>query len=109
MIRTSRLFALIAALACALPAWAGCTLPPAPAKVPNGSTSSEPEMIAAMQTLKRYNVDVSNFVKCLEFEAGQNRLTRDEQARQHNAAIDGLAKIADKFNEQVKVFKAKSG
>lgn len=104
-----RLFALIAAMACTVPAWAECKLPSAPAKVPNGTTASEQEMIAAMQTLKHYNVDVTNFVKCLEFEAGQNRLTRDEQARQHNAAIDGLAKIAEKFNEQVKVFKAKSG
>ena len=47
-------------------------------------------MVAAMQTLKRYNTDVNNYVKCLEFEAKQNRLSRDEQARQHNAAIDGL-------------------
>jgi hypothetical protein len=101
--------ALLAAVACASPAWSGCTLPPAPSKVPDGANATEPEMVAAMQTLKRYNTDVANYVKCLEFEANQNRLSREEQARQHNTAIDGLQAIAAKFNEQVRLFKAKSG
>jgi hypothetical protein len=104
-----KLLAALAGCACTLPSWAGCTLPPAPSKVPDGNAASEQEMVAAMQTLKRYNTDVTNYVKCLEFEANQNRLSRDEQARQHNAAIDGLQAIAAKFNEQVRLFKAKSG
>lgn len=102
-------FLLLIAAGASLPAWSGCTLPPAPTKVPNGASASEPEMIAAMQTLKRYNTDVNNYVKCLEFEANQNRLSRVEQERQHNAAIDGLQVVAAKFNEQVRLFKAKSG
>ena len=67
--------------------------------MPDGNTATEAEMVAAMQTLKRYNTDVSNYVKCLEFEATQNRLSREDQARQHNAAIDGLQVIAAKFRE----------
>lgn len=102
-------FALLAGCMLALPAWSGCTLPPAPSKVPDGSTASEQDMVVAMQTLKRYNTDVNNYVKCLEFEANQNRMSRDEQARQHNAAIDGLQTVAAKFNEQVRIFKSKSG
>ena len=104
-----RLFALLAGCAFALEASAGCSLPPPPSKVPDGSMASEQEMVVAMQTLKRYNTDVNNYVKCLEFEANQNRLSRDEQARQHNSAIDGLQSVAAKFNEQVRLFKAKSG
>ena len=106
--RRLNLIALLATAGFALPAWAGCTLPPAPTKVPNGVQATEPEMIAAMQTLKRYNSDVNNYVKCLEFEANQNRLSRDEQARKHNGAIEGLQIIAGKFNEQVRLFKSKS-
>jgi hypothetical protein len=109
MLRLRFLIPLLAAGAVTAPAWAGCTLPPAPSKVPDGNTASEAEMVAAMQTLKRYNTDVSNYVKCLEFEATQNRLSREEQARQHNAAIDGLQVIAAKFNEQVRLFKSHNG
>jgi hypothetical protein len=108
-LRRRNLFALLASAGCALPVWGGCTLPPAPSKVPDGTSATEQEMVVAMQTLKRYNNDVNNYVKCLEFEANQNRLSRDEQARQHNAAINGLQVIAAKFNEQVRLFKAKNG
>ena len=107
--RRYTLLALTASALFALPAWSGCTLPPPPSKVPDGASATEQEMIVAMQTLKRYNTDVNNFVKCLEFEATQNRLSRNDQARQHNAAIDGLQSVAAKFNEQVRLFKARSG
>lgn len=92
-----------------LPAFADCTLPTAPAKIPDGATAKEPEMVAAMNTLKQYDADVNTYVKCLEFEAKQNRLSREEQARKHNAAMDSLTQTAAKFNEQVKVFKSKAG
>jgi hypothetical protein len=90
-----------------LSAFADCALPTAPGKVPDGASATEPEMVAAMQTLKRYDTDVNTYVKCLEFEAKQNRLSREEQARRHNQAMDSLTQTAAKFNEQVKVFKSK--
>jgi hypothetical protein len=101
-------FALLASLV-AGPVLAECTVPPAPTKIPNGATAAEPEMIAAMQTLKRYDADVTTYLKCLEFEAKQKRLAKDEQQRRHNEALGALQSIADKFNEQVRVFKAKAG
>jgi hypothetical protein len=102
---------LAAALACAasLPAYADCVLPPAPSKIPDGSTASQQEMLTAMQTLKEYNGDVDTYTKCLEFEAKQNRLSRTDEEKMHNNAVDTLQKIAAKFNEQVRTFKAKSG
>jgi hypothetical protein len=102
---------LAAALACAasLPAYADCVLPPAPSKIPDGSTASQQEMLTAMQTLKEYNGDVDTYTKCLEFEAKQNRLSRMDEEKMHNNAVDTLQKIAAKFNEQVRTFKAKSG
>jgi hypothetical protein len=101
-------FALVAGCF-ALPALADCTAPVAPTKVPDGSSAKEPEMVAAMQTLKQYDADVNTYLKCLEFEAKQNRLSREEQARRHNQAMDSLTSVAAKFNEQVRVFKAKAG
>ena len=101
-------FALIAG-SFGLPAMADCTAPVAPTKIPDGTTAAEAEMVAAMQTLKRYDTDVNTYVKCLEFEAKQNRLSREEQARRHNQAMDSLTQMAAKFNEQVRIFKAKAG
>lgn len=88
-------------------AYSGCNLPPAPTRVPDGSTASEPEMRTAMQTLKRYDTDVNNYLKCLAFEAQQQRLTREEQARRHNAAIEALQGAADRFNAQMRLFMAR--
>src|SRR5688572_2110597 len=78
-------------------AWAECTLPPAPSKVPDASTATQEEMMSAMKTLKQYNTDVLNYTKCLEFEAKQSRLPFREQERLHNQAIDTLKAVADKF------------
>jgi len=92
-----------------LAAQADCVLPPPPSKVPDGKTASEQEMVTAMQTLKEYNGDVETYLKCIDFEAKQNRMSGGDQEKLHNAAVDQLQKIATKFNEQVRTFKSKSG
>ncbi|HTW37437.1 MAG TPA: hypothetical protein VMD49_02620 [Steroidobacteraceae bacterium] len=103
------LCALAAAAAFALPARAGCVLPPPPSKIPDGSVANTQEMLTAMQTLKEYNGDVTVYLKCLEFEAKQNRLSASIRDMRHDAAIEQLQEIADRFNEQVRVFKSKHG
>jgi len=103
------LLAAVLAYAASLPAHADCVLPPAPSKIPDGNTASQQEMLTAMNTLKEYNGDVDIYTKCLEFEAKQNRLSRSEEERMHNSAVETLQKVAAKFNEQVRTFKAKSG
>ena len=103
------LAAVAVAYSMSLAAHADCVLPPAPSKVPDGKTASEQEMVTAMQTLKEYNGDVDTYLKCLDFEAKQNHLSSGDQEKLHNAAVDTLQKIANKFNEQVRTFKSKSG
>ena len=107
--RAIRHAALVAALIGALPAYADCVLPPPPSKIPDGTSASEQEMVSAMQTLKSYDGDVNVYLKCLEFEEKQNRLTSGDRESKHNAAVAQLEKIAAKFNEQVRVFKSKHG
>lgn len=94
-------------VAFALPARADCVLPPPPSKIPDGSTANQQEMITAMQTLREYNGDVTVYLKCLEFEAKQNRMPAGLRDMRHDAAVAELQSIADKFNEQVRVFKSK--
>jgi hypothetical protein len=103
------LLAVALAYAASVPARADCVLPPAPSKIPDAATASQQEMITAMQTLKEYNGDVDTYTKCLEFEAKQNHLSRGDEERMHNTAVETLQKVAAKFNEQVRTFKAKSG
>ena len=103
------LLAVALAYAVSLPAYADCQLPPAPSKIPDGNSASEQEMLTAMNTLKEYNGDVETYTKCLEFEAKQNHLSRSDEEKMHNDAVDTLQKIAAKFNEQVRTFKSKKG
>jgi hypothetical protein len=99
----------VAVCAVSLPAWSDCMLPPPPSKIPDGNSASQQEMVTAMQTLKEYNGDVDSYTKCLEFETRQKRMSQSEEDRLRNSAIDALQKVAAKFNEQVRTFKAKSG
>jgi hypothetical protein len=100
---------LAVTLGTALPALADCVLPPSPSKIPDGSSANEQEMITAMQTLKQYDGDVNVYLKCLEFEQKQNRLSVALRDSRHNEAVGALEKVATKFNEQVRLFKAKHG
>ena len=95
---------LIAASAFIGVAHAGCTLPPAPAKVPDGATATDPDMRAAMQTLKRYDADVSAYLKCLEFEVKQQRLSGAERARLHTLALEKLERATKLLNEQMQIY-----
>jgi hypothetical protein len=86
-----------------------CVLPPAPSKIPDGQTASEREMLTAMGTMKQYTADVDTYLRCLEFERKQNHLSEKDETRQHNDAIDIAKRVANKFNEQVRTYKSKSG
>lgn len=101
--------AFAAAILTSLPALADCTLPPPPSKIPNGSTASEQDMIAAMNTLKEYNGDVNVYLKCLDYEVKQNRMPSSIRDSKNNSAVAELQSVADKFNQQVRAFKAKHG
>ncbi len=105
--------ALVAGLLTALsppPAHADdCVLPPPPSKIPDGSTANEQEMVNAMNTLKEYNGDVNVYLKCLDFQARENRISSDARDVKRDAAVSQLQSVADKFNQQVRLFKSKHG
>ena len=95
-------------------AQADCPYPKAPASIPNGSTASEPEMVAAMQAFKAYNDEVKAFQACLDAESkdkaaagGQTMQFKAMQSKKLTAAVEELESKAKAFNEQVRIFKAK--
>jgi hypothetical protein len=102
-------------------AYADCTYPAAPTKLPDGASATLEEMIAGQKTVRDYDKAIKEYVDCIDKEVDQkiaqggDKLKPEQkadmqkvEAQKHNAAIDQLQSVADRFNEQVKVFKAKA-
>ncbi|HMN45073.1 MAG TPA: hypothetical protein PKE27_10890 [Povalibacter sp.] len=100
---------------------AECLYPKAPASIPDGATATEQEMIDGMKAVKEYNNQVTAYLSCLDMEmqaridaagaeapADQIAQIKAIQAKRHNAAVEELEAHASRFNEQVKVYKARS-
>jgi hypothetical protein len=118
------LLALVAITALTMaPAYADCSYPPAPDKLPDGNSATKDEMIAAQKLVKEYNTAMSAYLECLKLErppvpAAAANATPEEQKAQaqrvqqlqdqkYNAAVDQLHSVADRFNEQVRAFNAR--
>ena len=105
----------IALASFSIAAHAECTYPKAPAGMPDGKTASEAEMVEAMKAFKAYNEEVTAFGSCLDQEtknkaAGTAQLMQLKtlQMKKHNAAVDELQSKAKAFNEQVRLYKART-
>jgi hypothetical protein len=105
----------IALASFSIAAHADCIYPKAPAAMPNGKTASEVEMLEAMKAFRTYNEEVTAFGVCLEQETktkasgtAQMMQLKTLQMKKHNAAVDELQTTAKVFNEQVRLFKARS-
>jgi hypothetical protein len=111
----------IAALAsfCAAPVFADCPYPSGPKKVPDGGSATLDEMLAMKKAVKQYDDDTSVYLTCIQREhdasltALGDKVTDKQKADldriesdRHNAAVAQLQGVADKFNEQVRVYKA---
>jgi hypothetical protein len=114
----TRLTLALLALAVSGAAQATCIYPRAPAKLPDGATATYEEMVEAQKAVKQFNEDINSYNACLDLEmttfekSGQydeNRLTelRAMQAKKNNAAVDEVQAVADRFNEQLRIFKAR--
>jgi hypothetical protein len=115
------LFAITALAALAGPAYADCSYPPPPAKLPDGNTATMQEMLEAKTAVTQYNKDINAYVACIKLEhetavtTAGDKLTPEQKAdmekmevQKNNAAVDQLQSVADRFNEQVRIYKAKN-
>jgi hypothetical protein len=103
------------------PVYADCLYPPPPSKIPDGASATKEEMMDAKNAVTQYNKDINAYVSCIKLEhetavtnAG-DKITPEQKAQmdkievqKNNAAVDQLQSVADRFNEQVRIFKAKS-
>lgn len=114
---------LVFALGTAAHAQADCTYPRAPANIPDGNTASKDEMIAAKNDVSRYNNEMNAYLDCIKLEIAAatpkdaSKLSKEEKAKadeqekvltqKNNAAVDELQSVVGRFNEQLKIYKAK--
>ena len=99
---------------------AECTYPKEPSNMPDGATATQDQMVEGMKAVKEYNSSVTVYLSCLEEEmnarveaagpdapAEQIEQIKAIHTKRHNAAVEALEQQAARFNEQVKVFKAR--
>jgi len=113
-----RLTLALLALAASGAAQAACIYPRSPERLPDGATATYEEMVAAQKVVKQFNEDINAYNACLDLEMttleqsgtyDENRLAelRAMQAKKNNAAVDEVQSVADRFNEQLRIFKAR--
>jgi hypothetical protein len=113
---------LVFAFGFAAHAQATCSYPQSPAAPPDGNTATREEMVAAKHDFDRYNGEMNAYLDCLNLEMDAapkdlSKMTADEKKKadqeakilvqRHNAAVDELTAVVGRFNEQLKIFKAK--
>ena len=78
----------------AVPAFA-CDKPSAPASIPDGKTASKDEMLAAKKEVDAFKQSMDEYLSC------EKNSMKAENAQQE------LIKVADRFNLQIRAFKAR--
>jgi hypothetical protein len=79
------------------------------------------EMVAGQKSVKEYDAAIKTYVDCIDKELDASIAKAGDQlkpqqksdmqkveAQKHNAAIDQLQSVVDRFNEQIKIYKAKA-
>jgi hypothetical protein len=115
------IYALILAAALAgAQANAACDYPVAPGKFPDGTQASLDEMKAAKASVVKYNTDMDAYLVCIKSEydakvAAQTNATPEQKAemervqnQKHNAAVEEVTSVTERFNEQLRAYKAKA-
>ena len=113
--------AIALAAAIAAPVYADCTYPQPAPKIPDGATAKLEEMVAGQKDVGEYQKKINDYTTCIDKELDDNIAKEGDklkpkdkeqmqrmEAQKHNAAVDQLQSVADRFNEQVKVYKART-
>jgi len=101
-------------------AFEACGAPTAPVKVPDGKSATREQMVAAHETVQAFDEATNIYTRCLDTTAYQTTVqfksvAKDSdtealntlQVRLHNEAIDRDQELANRFNVQLRIFKAR--
>ena len=100
-----------------------CVYPQAPQSFPDGATASKDDLVTAQTAIKTYQSAVEQtYLPCLEKEKNdsiakldaadeayaQKKAALEEiHAKKHNAALDELQAVADRWKEEITEYKAR--
>ncbi len=89
-----------------------CERPEAPS-VPEGATASETDLLEAQQLVKGFNAEGEDYLACVkEAEATLGAEPTEEQKQEyttlHDTMVDEMHAVADKFNQAVRAWKART-
>jgi hypothetical protein len=99
---------------------AACDYPVAPGKFPDGTQATKEEMLAAKKSVVKYNADMETYLTCIksEFDAKVGALanaTPEQKAdlervqnQKQSAAVEEVTQVTERFNEQLRAWKAKT-
>ena len=72
-----------------------CEKPKAPSSIPDGATASKEDMLAAKKAVDAFRSGMDEYLAC------------EKNFANLDAAQNELSKVADRFNLQIRAFKAK--
>jgi hypothetical protein len=101
---------------------AACDYPVAPGKFPDGTLATKEEMLAAKKLVVKYDADMTAYLSCIQSEfdtkvalLDKNKTTPEQKAemarlqdQKQTAAIDEVKSVTERFNEQLRAWKAKN-
>lgn len=107
---------LLMLLATPLSARAGCSAPESAVQIPDGGTATRDQMVAAQRAIRAYDTAVKAYGDCLQHEldaklaigSGNKQQLEAQYDRLNNAEVDKLQRLAGKFNDELRAFKAKN-
>jgi hypothetical protein len=109
--KVMRMVTVLAALA-AGPALADCAAPDGSVQIPSGAAATREEMVAAQKAVKAYDNAVRAYSDCLHQEkasaGGDKAKLAEEYQRRSDVEVDKLQRLADKFNNELRAFKARN-
>jgi len=104
----------VLAMLTAGPALADCAAPDGTVQIPDGSMATREEMIAAQKAVVAYDAAVKTYTDCLaqeqqqKLDAGGDKVKLQKHyAELNNSQVEKVQQLADKFNAELKAFKAK--
>ncbi len=106
-----------------LSASAECPYPAAPKSIPDGAKATLDQMMETKKAVKEYDDATSTYLDCIKKDhddavanlgdvpSEKAKKAKDQldkiEAEKHNAAVTADQTVADHFNEQVRIFKAR--
>jgi hypothetical protein len=95
-----------------------CDYPAPPKSLPDGSSATKDEMLAGVKTISAYQETMAVYLACIEADqivATQALADDDEEGKtrkqsnfdkKYNSAVDEQTKTVEKFNLEIRAFKA---